>query len=269
MQYNTDQWLIFKYPIGAGGKFLASCFFQFDKIAHWAQSPLTSTQTIDWYTKSLPASIHDPWPQKEIDTPWVLPFSRAWPRGENLTEQEFNSYLDLSQNDYLKKSWADGKVIADFWHKDITPNWWTCANWITIAVDDMVLYKKLIFSKPFEYNAQEKTIVFQDQRPDLGRQQNKAQKTQFKNQWLWENISDPEQFYQEYIIHLPWYQTWNFTQVPTTNYITLTELFDVDKLITFMLQYQDMFNQHIDQNFIRAMHNTWHYTTVERFRLCL
>lgn len=267
MIYNTNQWMILNYPLGAGGKFLAACFFQFNKLAHWAGKDLTIDQTVQWYKDSLPGRSDDVWSTKEIDTPWVLPASRAWPRGETLTEHEFNSQMLNSYNDYFQQSWTQGKHILDFWHKSKQPLWWTNAQWITVYVDDEQLYKKLLFSKLFEYNVETKTVVSRDQQPTVGRQVNQANKSIFNNQWIWENVDNLEDFFNYEIKNMPWYQNWDFTYCPTTTYITLTELFDADKVYQFLLNFEEQMGQRVNKNYVEHIHAHWHKATTDRFLL--
>jgi len=264
MNYNTNQWMILNYPAGAGGKFLAACFLQFKKAAHWAEQDLTIKQTAQWYKDSLPNGSKDSWAVKEIDTPWVLPASRAWPRGETLSEQEFNLQMINTGNEYFQQCWRQEKSILDFWHKSKKPAWWTNAQWINIYVDDKKLYKNLVFTKLFEYNPTTKIIISHDQKPTTGRQVNRLKKSIFNNQWIWENVSDLETFFDQQVKNLPWYQSWNFDSIPTKNYITLTELFDVDKVYQFLLNYEEQMNQRVDRNYVERIHALWHKSTTER-----
>lgn len=264
MSYNTDQWMILNYPLGAGGKFLSSCFFQFERVAHWAGTALTPKETLDWYQQTLPVEHRDPWSPKEIDTPWIIPASRAWPRGENLTEQEFNVQLDAQDNDYLNQCWNDRKYLIDFWHKSKRPAWWSNAQWITIYIDNIDLYKKLVCTKLFEYQPNNKTVISHDQRPDVGRSVNQERKTQYQNQWTWHNVSSVDEFFESQVKEMPWYQNWNFDQLPSGTYIALTELFDVDKLYNFLLQFEDQMNQHINRDYLQQLHAIWHKSTSER-----
>ena len=61
MNYNTNQWTIFNYPTGAGGKVLTAYFSQFKKMAHWSQQSLTLTESTAWYINSLPGK-DELWP---------------------------------------------------------------------------------------------------------------------------------------------------------------------------------------------------------------
>ena len=260
MNYNTDQWLIVNYPLGAGGKFLTSCFFQFDNVAHWAGKPLTAAETVDWYINSLPTDS-EVWPGREIDAPWELPnISRAWPRGASTTEEEFNR--DMKG---IESLWKQGYKIPDFWHKSARPAWWTNAQFVSIYVDDLALYKKLIFSKLFEFK--DGVVICHDQRPDIGRTINQAHKKVFQNQWLWENIRSPDEFYHQHITQLPWHQSWNFDQVPTNDYIALSELFDVDLVYKFMLKFGEQLDRFVSKDFVYSMHTAWKTNTEKRINL--
>jgi len=260
MNYNTDQWLIFNYPLGAGGKFLISCFFQFDNVAHWSGQQLTQQESIDWYINSLPNNS-EVWPGKEIDAPWSLPgISRAWPRGNNTTQEQFNSKMTG-----IEPQWHKGLMIPDFWHKAIRPAWWTQAQFISIYVDDMDLYKKLIFSKLFEFK--NNTVICHDQRPDIGRPVNQSHKKEFQNQWLWKNVNSADEFYNEYVQQLSWYQDWNFGQVPSGDYIALSELFDSNSIYKFMLNFEGRFNQPVSKYYINSIHHAWKTATLERISL--
>jgi hypothetical protein len=264
MQYNTDQWIIMNYPVGAGGKFLTACFFQFRRVAHWAKKPLTVEESVDWYCKSLPNGPHDLWSTGEIDTPWVIPVSRQWPRGENLSESEFDSQLSTTGGQYFDQCWQEGKFIVDFWHKTKRPPWWTNAHWITIVVDDMPLYKKLLFSKLFEYQADKKIMISNDQKPEIGRPEHKLNKSLFNNPWRWENVSGTEEFFEQYITQMPWYTSWNFDHAVPENYILLSELFDTDKVFEFLCKYQDLFGQQVNRDYVNAIHSLWLDSTIKK-----
>lgn len=264
MQYNTNQWIILNYPVGAGGKFLVACLMQFDKNAHWSGKSMTLKETVKWYTDSLPTKANDIWSLGEIDTPWVIPASRQWSRGNNLSEHEFNSQLINTHNDYFNRVWREEKFIVDFWHKTDRPAWWTNANWINIVVDDMVLYKKLLLSKLFNYQPDKKIVVANDQMPNVGSPASQLKKARFKNQWSWENIDDLDTFFEKEVTKLSWYTTWDFSSELPNNYILLTELFDVDKVYQFLLKYQDLFGQQVNYNYVVSIHTLWYNLTMTK-----
>lgn len=260
MSYNTNQWLIFNYPVGAGGKFLTACFFQFDRVAHWSGCQLNQQGSIAWYINSLPTD-KEVWPGREIDTPWSLPnISRTWPRGVDTTEAEFNNAMTG-----IEQQWSQGLIIPDFWHKTQRPAWWANAQFVSIYVDNMDLYKRLIFSKLFEFK--NGTVIYHAQRPDIGRSINQEYKQVFQNQWLWENVSSLDAFYDEVICQLPWYRSWDFNQTPNNDYIALSELFDIDLVYNFMLKFGKQFNQPVSKEYIQTIHTAWKTATEKKINL--
>ena len=255
MTYNTNQWLIFNFPAGSGGKFLCTCFLQFNKVAHWSGNQLSANEIITWYNNTLP-NAGESWPSKEMDTPWVLPgISRSYPRGNSTTEEEFNIQLAASQNKLLHDYWSKQLIITDFWHKSQKPAWWTNANWISIYIDDLELYKKLMFSKLFTY--ENNTVIDINNRPDFGRQIAYHQKSIFQNQWLWENVNDYHQFINETVMKFPYIQCWDFDNKPDNVYITLTELFQANLVYKFMLQFEDQFKQKVSKEYVNTVHDAW------------
>jgi hypothetical protein len=260
MNYNTNQWLIFNYPLAAGGKFLISCFFQFDNVAHWSGQQLGHQESIDWFVNSLPKKSEF-WPSKEINTPWVLPdISRTYPRGDHTTEEEFNSKMTG-----IESIWKKGLIIPDFWHKTTRPRWWTQANFISIYVDDMDLYKKLLFSKLFEFK--NNTVTWNSERPDIGRSTDQIHKKKFQNQWFWENVNSIDEFYESHIQQFSWYQGWDFDQIPDGDYIALSELFDSNLVYKFMLNFEERFNRAVSKDYVNSIHRAWKTATLEKISL--
>lgn len=267
-QYNSDQWVIFNYPVAAAGKLLITSFLQFNSIANWCVGSQSMSDTIAWYARSLPYNKDLPWANNEIDTPWSLPsISRTWPRGSNVTEQDFNSTLDSVESHYFKEAWKSRKYIPEFWHKGFVPPWWTNANWVSIVIDDFDLYKKLLFSKTYEYDALKKTVTCHNLRPGIGSASNNIQKAVFKNQWYWENVTDPDTFFKEEITKTAWYQSWDFDKPAVGNCICLTDLFDVDSVYKFLLQYEDMFNQKVSYDYTKQIHALWYNATIEKIKI--
>ena len=93
---------------------------------------------------------------------------------------------------------------------------------------------------------------------------NRLKKIVFNNQWLWENVEDPEEFFNHHVKNLPWYQSWDFNSIPAQNCITLTELFDVDKVYQFLLNYEEQMNQRVDRTYVEQVHSLWYKLTTER-----
>ena len=252
-QFNTDQWLIFNYPPGSGGKFLAACFFQFDRVAPWTNIPQTQDEIAQWYISTLPQSVENDWGTNEIDTPWILPgISRTWNEGTNVTEHEFNSRLQLSPPPLFAESWNNNKIITDFWHKGYIPIWWSNANWISIVIDDVDLYKKLMFSKLFKFDKLNKTITSPQMQKKVHR----------KHQW--DNMQSTEEFYNQVIKNTHWYNTWNFSDPIGEHCINLSDLFNLDRVYNFVVSFEDIMQQKTSRKYIETIHSEWCKLTLEK-----
>lgn len=261
--YNTNQWLIFNYIIGAGGKFLANCFFQFDAVANWYASNLSKQQRSEIYINLL-NNAKESWITTEPDQPWNLNFySRAWPRGSTTSIEDFNRQVELTASDYFKQCWNNKQVITDFWHKGYRPEFWNQATWITINIDDIELYKKILFSKTYTYDSKSLKVTSWDQSPSTGSLANLENKQKYQNQWQWENVTSIDDFINQEVKQLEWYATWNEHTV-YTNTINLTDLFNVDKLYGFITQFEDMFQESIDYNTIKQLQAAWSDATLKR-----
>jgi len=249
--YNTNQWLILHYPQAAGGKFLASCFMMFSRVANWKGKEASPEEIVDWYVNSLKSP--DNWYASEIDTPWVLPASRLFERGSHLSNNQF--WQSFSPDLWFLQSWQQKKIIVDFWHKPIMPTWWSNANCVSIVIDDLKLYKKLLFSKVFQYNKQNHTMIWLSQIPSLGRPAANQNKLRYKNQWIWNDVKDLDEFYRDVICNIDCFK-WIPT-VSTSNSIALTELFDVNKLLTFLLKFENQFSDNLNINGVKQLHKYW------------
>lgn len=253
--YNNNRWIIFNYINGAGGKFLANCFFQFDSIANWYSTKLSKNQRADFYIKKLEnISINDSWVMQEPHQPWGIDFfSRTYDRGHEINIQEWNQQIDNRSTPYFKECWSKNLIISDFWHKAERPNFWSNAHWITIEVDDFDLYKTLLFTKIYDYDKINKTVISRIDYPV-----SKTYSEQYQNQWKWDNIDDLDGFIEKYVSAKPWYRNWKFNSNHNkNNSIKLSELFDVEKLWKFLIKYESVFNDTLDFNIIKSIHTTW------------
>jgi hypothetical protein len=265
MNYDTDNWILIKYPPGAGGKFIASCLMLFDNVAKWSKNTTTQKETVTWYKNSLPVA-DEIWFQKEVDTPWVLPASRLWPRGADLTNSEFWKKFNDNIDPWIQQCFNDNKFIVDFWHKQQRPPWWSHATWVNIVVDDVQLYKDLLFSKVFHYDKQTKRLTWLSQAPGLGRPTTLIYKSVFQNQWHWSDVESRDQCYNDIIIKIPGFN-WNFSLIDSENCIALSDMFDVDKLETFLLKFENILKSELDTDQFRELHQSWVNATNQTMKL--
>ena len=104
-------------------------------------------------------------------------------------------------------------------------------------------------------------------RPGIGSASNNVQKALFKNQWHWENVTDPDAFFKEEIAKTAWYQSWDFDKPAVGNCIRLTDLFDIDSVYKFLLQYEDMFDQKVSYDYTKQIHALWYNATIEKIKI--
>lgn len=250
IDYNTNQWIIMHYPQAAGGKFLSTCFMMFDNVTNWAEKEFMPSEIVNWYNNSIPESTT--WFHTEIDTPWVLPASRLWPRGASLSSHDF--WEQFTPTPWFTHSWNQKKYLVDFWHKPIKPAWWSNALWVNINIDNNELHRKLLFSKVFEYNPETKTVIWTSQVPNYGRTAAIANKAKYQNQCEWQGIDNLDDFYNTVVSTIECFKWDNTT---TDKSIALSELFDVDKVVNFLLQFEDQLHSKLDVACVRAIHKHW------------
>jgi hypothetical protein len=257
--YDTNKWILINYPPGAGGKFIAACLMLFGTVAHWSKKNMEPAQTVNWYKQSLPID-NEVWFQKEIDTPWVLPASRLWPRGANLSKDEFWEKFNNQVDPWFSQCYNNNKFIVDFWHKQQHPEWWSKPTWINLIIDDVDLYKDLLFSKVFNYNQSAQTVSWVSQRPELGRSTTLFYKSVYQNQWHWDNVKSRDEFYNNVIANIPGFN-WDFDNVNLENHIKISDLFDVDRVENFLLKFETLLGSKLDQASFRKLHAHWVDTT--------
>lgn len=251
--YDSPQWIIFNYINGAGGKFLANCFFQFDAIANWYSTNLTKNQRADAYIKKL-ENIKDDWMMNEPHQPWGIDFfSRSYTRGSDINIQDWNQKISTRSSSYFNECWSKNLIISDFWHKKERPQFWSKARWITIQVDDFNLYKTLLFTKIYNYDKTQKTVISYVDYPIIG-----TYGDQYQNQWQWNNVYDVDEFIEKYVSDKPWYRNWQVDDsICCPDTIKLTELFDLSKLWKFLSRYESLFQDKLDFNVIKSIHTVW------------
>lgn len=262
MNYDTDRWIIINYPPAAGGKFIAACLMLFDNVAHWSEQAMSPVETVKWYKDSLP-NDHEIWFKREIDTPWVLPASRLWNRGGDLSKDEFWKKFNDETTPWFRQCHQNNDFIVDFWHKQQKPCWWSSATWINVVVDSVELYKDLLFAKVFKFDLETKTVEWLSQAPGIGRPATLVNKSIFQNKRFWDNIESRDQFYEDVIVKIDGFG-WNFSSADFENHILLSELFDVDELEKFLLKFENVFGSKFDTTWFREMHQNWVSHTVRQ-----
>jgi hypothetical protein len=152
--YCTNQFLQVRYPNGAGGKFLISCLFWFDNVAHWNPSVQDrQISALDWHQEAWPLQVQK-WVKLEPNQPWGLDFySRRMSRNNQLTIEQFNEFVTTQATDYFFKCWELGLIVVDHWHKRSVPSFFQAARWMEILVYEESL-------QPFRHCVEEKLFFW-------------------------------------------------------------------------------------------------------------
>ena len=255
--YCTDQWTIIKYPAGSGGKFIGNCLFLFDKVAHW--HGITGKLDIVNYFKQNMLDNSKLWLHKELNHRWNLNFySRMYPRGNNILEEEFNKLIDLEASEYFHKSWENNFDIIDCFHKPILPAFLKYANSVTIVVDDIEIYKNLALSKLYviDYNRNIITSLL-DSPVHVATDNNKSMAKLFNNQYEFP-LFDIDEFFETNVKSMPWLQPWLNINIDINKFtIKISELINYNSFVAKFQWFEDYYKQKIPRKYLIELHSTW------------
>ncbi len=153
------RWLILQYRPGAGGKFLLSCLQTIDKVAHW--DPRVEHKEMSftaWVDQQWTQCGSDKWIAYEPMHTWDSTFfSRTYPRGNNISINEYNRLMNKHANPYLKEVLSGDKLILDYVCKATLPVWWTTSTILKLdAPIDCDVYKRFLLGKIYPYNSKSK-----------------------------------------------------------------------------------------------------------------
>jgi len=253
---NNERWFIVRYARGSGGKFLLNCFTQYDKLSSWVEGH-TKQQRIDSYVSTFPNDTNIPWVKDEIVSPYNLDFfSRTFSRGHNLSLYEFDKAVTTSANQKFFDDWNNNKIISEISLSQEIPNFWKYAKNITIKVDDIELYKSLLFSKPFYIEGNTLTSTCDSPLGESKCTTHKKFAEKFDNEWFWEN-PDFDYIFDNYVVKQEWYKPVIEFNKQSDNFINLTDLFDVKKVFSFVDSYSDFFEEKIPYENIEKLHSQW------------
>jgi len=251
--YN-NQWLVLRYPAGAGGKFIAALLFLFDKVEHWygIQDPQSQLQ---FYRSTISQDM--PWLDKELNQDWGLDFfGRSYERNNDLTTEQFNQLVDQSASNHFKSSWTDKKIIVDHWHKPWLPEFWQNEQNITIVPDDFDLLHTLIKKKLFKINTKTKLVTSVMDAPMHGSSTNRTHAKKYQNvyEFGYENL---DQDLVKYLMAKPWYGPWTQQQPQGTWTLMLSDLLSTERVLKFMQPFEELYQQKLDADLVAQFHQCW------------
>jgi hypothetical protein len=164
---DPKKWVILQYRPGTGGKFLCAALLTIERIAHWDSRVEHSDITFqDWVNEQWTHTNDFKWIAHEPLHQWDIRFfSRTWPRGENLSLEDFQTQMNAS-SDYFKEVWKSDKLVLDFLNKSHVPQWWRDSHISRLdARPGCEIHKKLLLSKIYPYDASTKVGMFMMDHP--------------------------------------------------------------------------------------------------------
>ena len=258
----TDQHLVVQYPNGAAGKFLITCFFLFDNVAHW--EPDVQNQKIthwEWFQKIWPSNISD-WSKVEPNNPWNINFfSRRLSRNNNISISDYNALVTDNASDYFFTSWNNGLKIVDHYHKIQVPVFYKQAELVTIMLNSeksIEEYKHMVKKKLWLWDPNSKKVISTLDHPDYAHNpQSKKTRLEFGNKYEFTEYITYDDFFYDYLIKQTFVKDFISPDNLTLPYIDFIDLFDFEKLLNLIHFFEQKYNQSLDKDMLRKMHSLW------------
>lgn len=162
------RWLIVRFAPGSGGKMLSALLQAAPNVASWNS---TGKPFESWFKDCYPG-VFDKWLDLEPKCSWNINqvISSTYPRGDDLSEQDF--YEQLKEKCHLDfwKSVEDRKLIPLLWHKPHFPQFFRNKKVIDLVIDEdsdaqfVEMKMKKMFS--FENIPQGVKVTYQEHRPN-------------------------------------------------------------------------------------------------------
>jgi hypothetical protein len=134
------KFLMVQYAPGSAGKFLASLLMCSPSLSHFdptVEISKTEEQCIAYIQNHFPSDITQ-WVLTEPNhaSAWNLHFiSGKYPRGDDLTTDQFISQATVSATDHFCHSVNQDKIIPSIWHKSNIPLFLENSRFVTIIID--------------------------------------------------------------------------------------------------------------------------------------
>lgn len=151
------KFLVLRFPIGAAGNLLSSILQCSPEVGHWNESLEKSKPNSDWnlyfkqvFTDDLTLWLeNEPIGKHQLGTRNV--FSAHYPRGNDLTVEEFLQMEETYCTDYYLSLRKEDKFIPIFWHKTFFPSYFQRATIVNILLDKKSIrwYDRAYLNKHF------------------------------------------------------------------------------------------------------------------------
>lgn len=262
--YCTDQNIIVRYPNGAGGKFLTTCLFLFDKVAHWSQEVQDNKISHwQWFSNTWPSNISQ-WSIVEPNHPWDTNFfSRRFERGNDIGCDQYNQLVQQQASDYFFRCWNQGLKIVDHFHKKRKPEFQKKSLVVEIYLptsQDIDLYKQLIKSKLWLWDENSKTAISTLDHPDFSHNQStRLHRLQYQNETVISGYQSFDQLFEQRLSKEGFVAPFLGADPDPSALvsISLSELVDYEQLVPYLQKLEGYFQQQLDYKLVYDMHCLW------------
>lgn len=262
--YCTDQNLVVRYPNGAGGKFLITCLFLFQHVAHWnSDVQHGKISHWDWFQGTWPRDISQ-WTVVEPNHPWNTNFySRRLSRNNDLTKHQYNALVDENASDYFFESWHQGYKIVDHFHKKTRTDFQQNSEVIEINLvnqHSVQLYKEMIKQKLWLWDNDTKVAISTLDHPDFAHDSTSLQhRIQFNNQYLITGYHSYDDLFDNYLAKQEFIKPFVYASADPSSILSLdfADLYSFETLIAGLEKLEQYYNQHINRDLLKKMHVLW------------
>mgnify|MGYP003346719828 FL=1 len=150
------KFLLIRWAEGSGGSFLSSVIAASPSVWHWdsaVQLNKSEDACLDYIKSRFQPDFdgwiaRDPKPQNDYNLHFI---STKYPRGDDLSEEEFSSLCEQEGSNHFRDGMDSGLLIPFPWHKINTPPFFSFAKSMTIRIDRLSLrwYHRSLWNKKF------------------------------------------------------------------------------------------------------------------------
>lgn len=273
----TNKFIVTRFPAGAAGRFFSCCLQMSPDISSWNVKSLNldknsieyQSSMIDYFNRSFPSNrlLHLKY---EPDIPYICDFySGRYPRGENITLDEYVNYQKKNSIDYFSIETNKNKIINLILHKSRIPDFLKNSLIVNIVVDSDESHEtiaKLVWLK--HYNViNDSTVDYLIHNPSFGNIKRKSITKKFNNVSKIKVDSIREFYFNEIFNneHLTKFKNKNFILEDKTNescvheFINFSDILDPKKClleINRILEKNNLQKISADSTF-NLLHNNW------------
>jgi hypothetical protein len=272
---SKPNFILTRFTHGSAGKFLSSVLQTSDKIDHWSSVIQSNKNNLEifkslvlQYTDRTFPNDHSKYLKMEPMVPYNVDlYSSGYPRGNNVTLQQYLDNAQVKNDTRLLKSISDNLKINLIFHKPCPPVFCdsSCAVTITVTTESEKdwLYKTL-WSKHFL--EKDNRIHYLPSDPDHCSFYSLIPVLTYNNQYLFP-AEQKQQLYEHYVINdhtnqwyfdPDWFKEYDTDHKINNVFIKLEEILNIDKFLLAMSRIFDHHNLGVpDLSLIEKMHRIW------------